>query len=315
MAGQACVVTCGSINVDITAFCDHLPRPGESVAGHRYSITLGGKGANQATAVARLGMRSIFVGRTGNDDFGTFARDHLRGLGVEVDHLAADRRASTGVAVIDVDGQAENAIVVVGGANMAANETDIAGATEALREARVLLLQLEIPLAVGLAAAAVTRERGGLVILDPAPAPAGGLGEEALAAADIVTPNETETDALVGILPTSAAQAAAAAGRLVAGGAKTVIIKMGARGVFFRGDDGDGFVPPFPVKALNSVGAGDCFNGGLAVALARGDRLAEAVRFAAACGALATTGPGGAAAAPTAAAVAELMAAAPPPGR
>ncbi len=301
------IATCGSVNVDITAFCDRLPRPGETVAGRRYSISLGGKGANQATAVARLGTRSLLVGRTGTDDFGELARGRLTELGVDVTHLTPDPEAPTGVAVIDVDTAAENCIVVIGGANLAIDKTDIDRAERTLQQARVLLLQLEIPMAMNRAAAMVTRAAGGLVILDPAPAPVGGLDDDVLHSVDIVSPNETETESLVGIRPTSAKEAAAAAARLMERGVRTAIIKMGARGVFFRSADAEGFVPPFPVTAVNSVGAGDIFNGGLAVALGRGDSLPDAVRFAAACGALAATGPGGAGSAPTLAAVEQLL--------
>jgi ribokinase len=301
------IATCGSVNVDVTAFCDRLPRPGETVMGQRYSISLGGKGANQAVAVARLGTPSVLIGRTGTDDFAALVRGRLTEFGVDVNHLTPDPETPTGVAVIDVDSTAENCIVVIGGANLAIDGTDIDRATAALQKARVLLLQLETPMAANLTAAATVRAAGGLVILDPAPVPAGGLDDSVLAAVDIVSPNETETESLVGIRPTTAAEAATAASRLMARGVPNAIIKMGARGVFFRSAEAEGFVPPFPVTAVNSVGAGDIFNGGLAVALGRGDPLPDAVRFAAACGALAATGPGGAGSAPTMDAVKQLL--------
>ena len=136
-------------------------------------------------------------------------------------------------------------------------------------------------------------------MLDPAPVFAGGLFASVYAAVDMVTPNETETEALVGVRPQTPADAASAAALLRERGVRAAIIKMGAAGVFFDGPNGSGFVAPFLVTAINSVGAGDCFNGGLAFALAQGRALPDAVRFAAACGALATTGPGGAASAPT----------------
>jgi len=188
---------------------------------------------------------------------------------------------------------------VVGGANMAIDSSDVQALAPVLRDTRVLLLQLETPLAASLEAAALARAHGATIILDPAPVPADGLPAEAWAAVDLLTPNETETKRLVGIRPVDADSAAAAADRIEARGPSRVIVKLGARGVFFRDGAESGFVPPFPVRAVDSVAAGDSFNGGLAVALARGDRLAEAVRFAAACGALATTRPGAADAAPT----------------
>ncbi len=301
------VAICGSVNIDVTAFSPRLPRAGETVHGSRYSMSLGGKGANQAAAVARLGARAMFIGRTGADSFGDLARARLTEFGVDTTHLVTDPVAATGVALIAVDDRAENSIIVVGGANLSVDRGDVEHASGLLHEARVLLLQMEIPLTAALAAAATTRAAGGLVVLDPAPAPPGGLPDAAFSAADVITPNEVETEALVGIKPVTRVQAADAAGRLVARGARAAVVKMGARGVFYRDASGEGFVQPFPVAAINSVGAGDCFNGGLAVALARGEPLAAAVRFAAACGALATTGSGGAASAPTLAAVEDLL--------
>ena len=297
----------GSVNIDVTAFCERLPRPGETVAGGGYSMTLGGKGANQAVAAARLGAHASLIGRTGTDAFGALVRERLGACGVDLDRLYAQTGAATGVAVINVDSRAENTIVVVGGANMVVDSTDVERALPVLADAQVLLLQLEVPLAAALAAAARTRAAGGRVVLDPAPAPAGGLAASAYGAVDILTPNETETEALVGVRPQTSAEAASAAARLRERGVHTAIIKMGAAGVYFASADGSGFVPPFRVTAVNSVGAGDCFNGGLAFALAQGRPLADAVRFGAACGALATTGPGGAASAPALADVENLL--------
>ena len=305
--GRAIVVF-GSLNADVTGFCDRLPRPGETVPGTRYSIALGGKGANQAAAVARLGHPVQMVGCIGSDEFGQMVRTSLDGLGVRLDHLLQLKTASTGVALINVDAHAENSIVIIPGANMAADTALVERAAPTLEVAPILLLQREVPMASSLAAAAKVRAKGGLVILDPAPAPADGLSSAELAAVDFVTPNETETEALVGLRPESGADAAKAAEMLLSRGAANVIIKLGRHGAYFRGPGAEGFVPPFSVKAVNSVGAGDTFNGGLAVALARGARLPEAARFAAACGALATTGGGGAGAAPTLAAVEALLA-------
>lgn len=300
------VATCGSVNIDVTAFSDRLPHPGETIHGDRYTMSLGGKGANQAVAVARLGGRSVFIGRTGTDAFGELARGRLVEFGVDLSSLTADIEAATGIAVINVDRHAENSIVVIGGANMRVDESDVEKGRATFAAARVLLLQLEIPLATALAAAAA-RALGSLVVFDPAPAPAGGLPSEAFSLIDVITPNESETEMLVGIRPMTRVAAADAAGKLVARGVRAAVIKMGARGVFYRDAESEGFVPPFEVAAVNSVGAGDCFNGGLGFALGRGDPLKDAVRFAAACGALATTGPGGAASAPTLAAVEKLL--------
>ena len=127
------VAVCGSVNVDITAFCDRLPRPGETVMGQRYTMSLGGKGANQAVAVSRLGGKVVFIGRTGTDAFAALARDKLAELSVELGHLAFDPSAPTGVAVINADSHAENSIVVVGGANLSVSSADIDGASTRFR--------------------------------------------------------------------------------------------------------------------------------------------------------------------------------------
>lgn len=166
----------GSVNVDVIAYADRLPRPGETVHGSGYAIGLGGKGANQAVAVARLGSAVELAGRTGVDTFGTLARERLTHFGVSTAHLQADPANPTGIAVIGVDAKAENSITVIGGANMAIDTSDLDRTAPLLRETRVLLLQLEIPLAPAMAAATVVRECGGLVILGPCPSAAPGTG-------------------------------------------------------------------------------------------------------------------------------------------
>lgn len=301
------LVVFGSVNVDIVCSVDHLPQPGETIHARRSATCLGGKGANQAAAIARLGAPVQLAGRTGSDAFANLARQRLSAFGVGLDHLGVDGEAATGIALIGIDDRGENTIIVAGGANLAIRPDHVDPLCPMLRQAPILLLQLEIPLPAVLKAAAEARTGGATVILDPAPAPAPGLPDEVFAAFDIMTPNETETEALVGIRPRNPDEAAAAAERFQSRGLATVIVKMGAQGVYFRGPQGAGFIPPFPVTAIDSVAAGDSFNGGLAVALARGQALPDAVRFAAACGALATTKPGASDAAPTLAEVEALL--------
>lgn len=305
------IVVFGSINVDVTAYAHTLPRPGETVHGDTYAIALGGKGANQAVAARRLGAAVELAGRTGIDTFATLVRERLAADGVGMAHLFADPDHPTGMALIGVDARAENCITVVGGANMAVDAVDVARLAPIVAGTRVLLLQLEIPLAPALAAAERVRAAGGLVVLDPAPAPAGGFADAVWRTVDCMTPNETETEALVGIRPTDVATAAKAAAAMTARGLSIAIVKMGGSGTYWRSTIGEGHVAPFPVKPIDTVAAGDCFNGGLAFALARGDALADAVRFASACGALATTKRGASDAAPTLAEVEALLAAHP----
>lgn len=302
------ILVFGSVNVDITVYAPRLLQPGETLHAHSYTIGLGGKGANQAAAAARLGTPTALFGRTGRDEMGAQARTLLAGFGLDLSGLAYDDAAGTGIAQITVgaaDGQ--NMIAIIGAANMRLDDSDVGRAAARLAGSRVLLLQLETPLAASLALAARARAAGVTVVLDPAPAPEGGLDAAVLQAVDIVTPNETETAALLGRRPVTVEDGIAAARDLVARGCRIAIVKLGGNGVAYAGAGHEGFIPPFPVTAVDTVAAGDCFNGGLATALARGDALPEAVRFAAACGAIAVTRPGAAAAAPTLAEVEALL--------
>jgi len=297
----------GSINIDITAYADRLPRPGETLHGIRYLTGLGGKGANQAAAAARLGGQVSFIGRTGLDHFGETGRRLLSEFGVDTTCLRADAGHATGIAIINVDGNGENFITVIAGANFAVDESDIAMAAEALRQSRILLLQLEVPVDALVLAAVRARSAGASVILDPAPVPSSPERLD-LSCVDIVTPNEIETERLTGIYPVDAQNLAAAADALHRRGPPVVMIKLGNKGVYLSTPAGTAHFPAFQVRAVDTVAAGDCFNGGLAYALSRGLSIHEATRFAAACGALSTTRFGAAAAAPTLPEVETLLA-------
>ncbi|PRY20949.1 ribokinase [Aliiruegeria haliotis] len=297
----------GSINIDLTTYATRLPRPGETLHGDRYAIGLGGKGCNQAVAAARLGAQTRLVGRVGEDTFGQRALADLSGAGLSTGDIRTDAGVETGIAVIGVDAEAQNCITVVGGANMAIDVSDVERARDVFEATSVLLLQLEIPLEAGLAAADIVRAHGGRVILDPAPAPDGGLPPEILARVDVVTPNETETELLVGLRPRTPEDAARAAAMMRAAGVHAAVVKLGAAGVCYQDADGGGFIPPFEVESIDTVAAGDCFNGGLAYALNDGASMGDAIRFAAACGALSTTKAGASSSAPTLPEVRALM--------
>lgn len=284
------IVVFGSINMDLTTYVPTLPRPGETLFGTSYITVPGGKGANQAVAAARLGASTRFVGRVGDDAFGPEARNRVAAEGVDMDAVAVDPQNGTGLAVISVDEAAENAIIVISGANMALDESDVARCADLLDDARVLLLQMEVPLEASLAVARAARERDVTVIFDPAPA--SPLPDDAFGLFDVITPNEVETEILLGMRPTTVAQAREAAGLLVKRGAGAAIVKMGAQGVAYATAQTGDFIPGFSVSAVDTVAAGDAFNGGLAVALAAGESLADAIRWGCAAGALATTRPG-----------------------
>jgi ribokinase len=296
----------GSINMDITAYSDRLPRPGETLHGTRYITGLGGKGANQAAAAAKLGAKTHFIGRLGRDHFGSSALDLLQAFGVHTSHLLSDPAHPTGIAIINVDAGGENFITVIAGANFAVDATDAEAASPLLSRISVLLLQLEVPWEAMMLAASRARAHGATVILDPAPAKAETSSMD-LSLIDIITPNEIETEILTGIRPRDAAAAAEAARNLHSRGPSGVILKLGERGAYLSGRGQAAMLDAFRVKTIDTVAAGDCFNGGLAYALSQGMPLFAAARFACACGALSTTRFGAAAAAPALAEVNALL--------
>lgn len=299
------VVVFGSINFDLTTYVPHLPAPGETLRGHSFITVPGGKGANQAVATTRLGAPTRFFGRMGNDAFGWEVRPIVEQYGLDMSGIFVDDKNNTGLAVIAVDDRAENSIVLISGANMAVDESDVQRCIPALEQAKVLMLQLEVPLEANLMVARAAKERGVRVIWDPAPALQ--LPKEAYALADYLTPNESETNMLVGFQPTNPQEAARAATILRERGVQTAIIKMGVQGAYYQSLEESGFLPSYIVNAIDSVAAGDAFNGGLAVAVSEGKPLAEAMRWGAAAGALATTKPGAMPSLPTRAELEQLL--------
>ena len=281
------VLVFGSLNVDLTTYSSRLPRAGETLFGSAYRLSPGGKGANQAVAAARMGAATQMFGRVGQDAFGAQALQALQQNGVDVRGVVRDPHHATGLAVISVDQQAQNAIVVVSGANMAVGRSDVQRAAGALAGVRVLLLQLEVPLEASFTLARAARRRGVTVVLDPAPACE--LPAEFLSLVDVLTPNEVEAAQLVGFDVDGLQRAAQAAQELLARGARSVVIKLGAQGAYLAAGDIRRPIPPFAVQAVDTVAAGDAFNGALAAALVAGQGLPPAVRWGAAAGALAVT--------------------------
>lgn len=285
------VAVFGSINMDLVARTPRLPAPAETITGYEFFTAPGGKGANQAVAAARLGVPTQMIGRVGDDSFGHELRQHLANAGVDTSAVFVDSDVATGVAVIAVDDHGQNSIIIVPGANGRVGHADIKRLENNLAGTRVILLQLEVPLESTIAAARLARQKGVTVVLDPAPAR--DLPDELYRLVDLMTPNEVEAGQLVGF-PVRNEKDAARAGEVLLGrGVKTAIIKMGALGVFYAGQsDGskaEDFLPAFKVKAIDTVAAGDAFNGGLAAAMVQGYSLPEAIRRGAAAGALSTT--------------------------
>ena len=282
------VIVFGSINMDLVTRTPRLPRAGETLQGYEFFTAAGGKGANQAVAAARLGISTQMVGRVGNDDFGHQLRDGLQAAGVHIDQVLLDDNASSGVAVIAVDDAGENNIIIIAGANGRVNQEDVERLTDLLPSAAALLLQLEVPIPAVLIAAQAAQKAGVPVILDPAPARE-DIPPELYSLVDIITPNEVEATQLVGFPVDGQETASKAAAELQQRGIGTVIIKLGAHGVFCATASETFFVPAFSVQAVDTVAAGDAFNGGLAAALAEGLPLRQAVLWGAAAGALSAT--------------------------
>ncbi|MGB3535674.1 MAG: ribokinase [Microcoleaceae cyanobacterium] len=282
------LIVFGSLNMDLVAKTPRLPTPGETVQGESFLTAPGGKGANQAVAAARLGAVTYLVGRVGDDQFGSALLTGLKADKVNIEQVLVDSQTPSGVAMITVNQSSENTIIVIAGANGKVDETDVQRILPLFSNTTALLLQLEIPLSAVMAAAKAAYNAGIKVILDPAPAP-DSLPDELYGLIDIITPNETEAQRLTGIEITDKTMARKAAAVLLSRGVKTAVIKLGARGVFCMNSSQQFYVEPFAVEAVDTVAAGDAFNGAMATALDRNLSLREAVIWGAAAGALTTT--------------------------
>jgi ribokinase len=277
----------GSANVDFTVALPRLPRPGETVSGGTLLVARGGKGANQAVAARRLGAEVRLIGCVGDDASGREVRQALAAEGIGVQTLRVATEAATGTALIAVDAEGRNQIAVAPGANRALTAADVDRCQADFAWAEVLVCSLEVPLAAARRALQCARGQRAQTILNPAPLPDQGL--DFLALADFVTPNESEAGGLTGIVVTDLEGAARAAAAVRALGATHAILTLGHRGALADGPAGPLHVPAVQVAVVDTTGAGDAFNGALAVAVAEGRPLADALRFANAAAALACT--------------------------
>jgi ribokinase len=293
------ILVIGSANTDMLVRTARLPGPGETVLGGDFRIAAGGKGANQAVAAVRAGGAVTFIARVGNDVFGTEAIAGYRRDGIETKFIRAARSRSTGIALIVVDRKGENSIAVASGANADLAVEDMRRAAAMFSSADLLLVQLESPIKT-IGEAIRRAARAGLpVILNPAPVPAELIPAEFYPLIDILTPNATEAGMLTGIAISGRDDLRKAAGRLLKkmsapspsrkSRPRSVLITLGAAGVFVAADGIETIVPGFKVRAVDTTAAGDVFNGALAVALAEELPLLEAVRFAAAAAAISVT--------------------------
>lgn len=298
------VVVVGSLNVDLVVGLDRMPDPGETVFGTSLARHPGGKGLNQAVAAARLGAQVAMVGAVGSDEGGAWLRSLVEDEGISPTTIAIDPGTS-GTAVIEVDDRGMNRIVVIPGANDSLSGDQVAAALAGIPEVTVVLAQHEVPMAAVEAALRIGRERGAVTILNPAPARA--LPDEVLRLVDILVPNEHEAALLTGLPTDTLEQAMAATAALVQSGPRTVVMTRGDQGAIWARATESGSVPAFPVHAIDTVAAGDAFCGGLAMALAEGLPIDQALTWASAAGALATTMAGAVPSLPGRGAVAALI--------
>jgi len=267
------IVVVGSFNMDLTAYMERMPRPGETLHGHTFKTGPGGKGSNQAVAAARLGAEVTFIGRVGEDVFAQAALDFWKQEGINTKYVVRDPDHATGVAPIWVDDKGENSIVVVLGANLAITKADIDRAADVIAAADVVIVQLEINYDMVAYTMQVAKTKGVRTILNPAPA--GKLAAEVVALADYLTPNETELEVLSG----KSGDYETAARSLLTREGQTAVVTLGSQGAMWLNAEDQGIIPTFKVKVVDTTGAGDAFNGGFAVALGEGKRLEEAIRF------------------------------------
>ena len=278
------ILVIGSLNADLVVRAPRFPSPGETISGEDLAIIPGGKGANQAVAAARQGAQVSMLGRVGNDSFGPTLTDNLQQNHVDTTYVLTDSSA-TGTAIIVVDANGQNSIVLSPGANGKVSLADVDAYP--FQSVDMLLLQFEIPLETVIHAASVARQYGLRVILNPAPARP--IPNSLLADVDILVPNESELQLLSGQPVTDTDSAKSAAQALLEKGVKTVIVTLGANGALLVTDEKTTHVPTFKVEVVDTTAAGDAFIGGLAAALLKGKPLEEAVRYGNASGALAAT--------------------------
>jgi ribokinase len=282
------IVVFGSFVTDLTSRQEGLPVPGQTLLGTSFKTGPGGKGSNQAIAAHRCGADVTMVTKVGSDVFADMVRDFYKKEDMDTSWFFTDEVNSTGSALIMVDEKTgQNMIVVVGGACQNITKEEVEKARPLIESASILLLQQEINFDAQYAAIRVAKKAGVTVVLNPAPA--NKIPSDIIKLIDIVTPNETEAEALTGVKVTDKESAKKAADVFFKQGVKKVVITMGKLGAYANDVERDELLPCLPVKTVDTTGAGDAFNGGFVTALAEGKGLFEALRFGIAVGSLSTT--------------------------
>lgn len=281
------IIVIGSSNVDMVVRTSHLPAPGETILGGEFFMNQGGKGANQAVAIKRLGGNLIFMAKLGNDVLGRQSVGYFKKEGIDTRYIALDEDSASGVALISVDDHAENSIVVASGANMLLNEQDVDKMLEEMCEGDILLMQLEIPLQTVEYAARKAFGKGVKVVLNPAPACS--LPKELFRHLYMVTPNRIEAEMLTGIKIANDADVEKVAEEICAMGVKNVIITLGSKGCLIREEGVSYRIDAFKVEPVDTTAAGDTFNGALCVGLSEGMDLKQAAVMASKASSIAVT--------------------------
>lgn len=290
------IVVIGSTNTDMVIKTRSFPLPGETLLGGEFFMNPGGKGANQAVAAVRLGGHVTFVAKIGNDLFGRQALEQFEKEGINTDYIMSDLDNASGVALITVDGSGENTIVVAPGANGNLTIEDIKNSKDEIEKAQVILIQLEIPMETVVYAIKISSEMGKKVILNPAPAQQ--FSDAVFKHIFIFTPNETEAETYSGIKVNDKTTAEKAAEVLKSKGIKNIVITLGAKGAYVSTDEVSELFPAPKVEAKDTTAAGDVFSGALAVAIAKGNTIVEAVKFSLLAASLAVTKMGAQSSAP-----------------
>lgn len=291
------VLVIGSANMDLVVFTERFPAPGETLLGKQFAMFPGGKGANQAVCCARLGSKTLFIGKMGNDLFREMLCRSMERCGVNLEHLLIDPAEPTGVALITVDQRGQNQIVVASGSNMKLSPADIKNKKALFPAVKLVLAQLESPLETVMASARLAKENGCIFILNPAPA--AHLSPELLELVDFLTPNETELEIISGMAVPDPETAAKAARILLNRGVGHVIVTLGEKGALLVDHSMETLFPARKVAVVDSTAAGDAFTGALAHSLANGAELIEAIEFANAVGSFSVTRKGAQSAMPS----------------
>lgn len=272
------IVVIGSTNMDMVVKTTHIPVPGETVLGGAFLMNPGGKGADQAVSVARLGGEVTFISRVGNDVFGKQSTQAFEEEGIDTSGVIEDHHAPSGVALITVDETGENSIVVASGANLNLSPEDVGSYLKKIPDVGIILMQLEIPMETVKFAARYAAAQGIMLILNPAPS--NSQVSELFPLIDIITPNSNEAEMLTGIAVTDLPSARRAAEKLFQQGVKHVAITLGANGAVLFNHEGFSVIPATKVEAIDTTAAGDVFNGALALAIAEEKDLISAIHFA-----------------------------------